>query len=257
MFSLEQIKNEYPENISQIHIKNLLVEYLQYELLDSIYKQKGSEKLSFIGGTAIRIVYGTQRFSEDLDFDNFGLSYKHFSELLEKVVVDMGNKGFKIEYRFIEKGAYHCYIKFPEILFNNNLSDNEDEKILIRVDSVRKDKLVESKTFLLNRFGVYRRIIVNTESVILVQKIIAILERKRTKGRDFYDVSFLLGITSPDYEYLEKVKNINREDFKNKLLRKVDEINLSELACDVQPFLINPDEIERVLSFREFIEQKL
>jgi hypothetical protein len=66
-----------------------------------------------------------------------------------------------------------------------------------------------------------------------------------------------LGITSPDYEYLEKVKNINREDFKNKLLRKVDEINLSELACDVQPFLINPDEIERVLSFREFIEQKL
>jgi predicted nucleotidyltransferase component of viral defense system len=187
MYSLEQIKSEYPESLSQHHIKNLLVEYLQYELLDSIYKQKGSEKLSFIGGTAIRIVYGTERFSEDLDFDNFGLSYKEFSGLLEKVVTDMENKGYKVEYRFIEKGAYHCYIKFPDLLFDNNLSGNNDEKILIRVDAVQKKKLAETKSFLLNKFGVYRRIITNTESVILVQKIIAILDRKRAKGRDFYD----------------------------------------------------------------------
>ena len=257
MYSLEQIKSEYPESLSQQHTKNLLVEYLQYELLDSIYKQKGSEKLSFIGGTAIRIVYGTERFSEDLDFDNFGLSYKDFSGLLEKVITDMENKGYKVEYRFIEKGAYHCYIKFPDLLFDNNLSGNNDEKILIRVDTVRKKKLAETKSFLLNKFGVYRRITTNTESVILVQKIIAILDRKRVKGRDFYDVSFLLGKTLPDYQYLEKTRKINKEKLKSLLIKRIDEINLKQLSVDVQPFLINPDDIERVLSFREFIEQRL
>lgn len=257
MYNLEQIKNEYPESLGEYHIKNLLVEYLQYELLDSIYKEKGSEKLSFIGGTALRIVYGTQRFSEDLDFDNFGLSFDDFRKLLENVVTDMSNKGYEIEYRFIEKGAFHCYIKFPKVLFSNNLSGNDDEKILIRIDTAQKEKLFPTKSFLLNKFGVYRRIITNPESVILVQKIMAILERKRAKGRDFYDVSYLLGLTMPDYEYLEKIGEIKKEDFKGKILKRVEELDLKELAEDVRQFLINPGDVERVLSFKEFIEQKL
>ena len=52
----------------------MLVEYLQYELLDSLFKNKAVAALSFIGGTSIRILHDSPRFSEDLDFDNFGLS---------------------------------------------------------------------------------------------------------------------------------------------------------------------------------------
>ena len=53
----------------------MLVEYLQYELLDSLFKDAAAAELSFIGGTAIRILHDSPRFSEDLDFDNFGLSF--------------------------------------------------------------------------------------------------------------------------------------------------------------------------------------
>ena len=70
MLTLEQIKEFVGIETFQRSHKAALVEYLQYEILDSLYKQKNSEKLSFIGGTSIRIVYGSQRFSEDLDFDN-------------------------------------------------------------------------------------------------------------------------------------------------------------------------------------------
>ena len=258
MLTFEQIKNEYPREIIQRNPKAVLVEYLQYEILDSLYKQKNSEKLSFMGGTAIRIAYGSQRFSEDLDFDNFGLSYRDFEQVLEKVIADMKNKGFEIEFRLLKKGAYHCYLKFPKLLFENNLSDHQDEKILTRIDTVRKNQLNKPISFILNGFGVYRKILVNSQEVILSQKIITVIERKRSKGRDYYDVSYLLGKTEPDFDYLEAILKIKKKDaVKNKLLEMADKNNLNDLAKDVRPFLIDKNGSDRVLGFREYIEQRM
>jgi predicted nucleotidyltransferase component of viral defense system len=257
MLTIDQIKKAYSEEVFIKNPRAVLVEYLQHEILDSIYKQPGSENLSFIGGTAIRIVYESKRFSEDLDFDNFGLSYSDFKDLLGKVVLDMEAKGFEIEFRFVEKGAYHCYIKFPEILQNSGLAVHEEEKMLIRIDTVSKNKIAPPEVFTLSRFDVYRNILVNPQAVILSQKMIAILERKREKGRDFYDVSFLLGRTSPDYEYLEKMKGIKKSELKDILLKKADSINMDDMLKDVSPFLIDKEDKERILGFRKYIEQKL
>lgn len=76
MLTFEQICEYFPKELVKINPKGVLVEYLQYELLDSIFKQANSEKLSFIGGTAIRFIYDSKRFSEDIDFDNFGHLYR-------------------------------------------------------------------------------------------------------------------------------------------------------------------------------------
>ncbi|MEA2098313.1 MAG: nucleotidyl transferase AbiEii/AbiGii toxin family protein [Patescibacteria group bacterium] len=258
MLTFEQIKNEYPPEIIQRNPKAVLVEYLQYELLDSLYKQKNSEKLSFMDGTAIRIVYDGQRFSEDLDFDNFGLSYQDFELVIEKIITDMKNKGFKIEFRLLKKGAYHCYLKFPKLLFENNLSNHQDEKILLRIDTVLKKQLCEPKQFILNGFGVYRKILVNSQEVILSQKIMTIIERKRSKGRDYYDVSYLLGKTDPDFDYLKTVLGTKEKSaLKNKLLEMANKNNLNDLAQDVSPFLIDKNGSDRVLGFKEYIEQRI
>jgi len=257
MLTLEQIKKYVGENTFQRSPKAALIEYLQYEVLDSLFKQKNSEKLSFIGGTAIRIVYRSQRFSEDLDFDNFGLSFVDFKKLLDNTAKDMSLKGFELEFRFVEKMAFHCYIKFPNILFLNKLSQNNDEKILIRIDTVENDKNITPKTYIINNFGVYRKILVNPIETILSQKILAILERKREKGRDFYDVSYLLGITKPDYEYLKNNSNLDQKNLKEKLLARIDELNMKELSNEVLPLLLKPEDNDRVLTFREYTEQKL
>jgi len=257
MFTFNQIKKNYPEEVVQRNPRAILVEYLQVELLDSLYKQKGSENLSFIGGTSIRIVYNSSRFSEDLDFDNFGLSFKKFENLLTEVARDMKGKGFDIEFRMVEKGAYHCYVKFSGLLATNNLSNHVNEKILVRVDAVRKKTEVEAKIFSLNLFTVYRKILVNPASVILSQKLVTILERKREKGRDFYDVSYLLGITDPDYSYLEKEYGVKKAGLKKKLLTKIDNLDMNDLSKDVLPFLIKPDDKERILRFRQYVEQRM
>lgn len=257
MLTLEQIKKYVGENIFERSPKAALIEYLQYEILDSIFKQKDSEKLSFIGGTSIRIVYQSQRFSEDLDFDNFGLSFEEFKKLLDNTAKDMSSKGFELEFRFVKKMAFHCYIKFPNLLFLNKLSPNDDEKILIRIDTVEKDKNIIPTIHILNNFGIYRKILVNPIETILSQKILAILERKREKGRDFYDVSYLLSMTKPDYEYFKKNRDWKPEDVKEKLLGRVDQLNMKELSNEVLPLLLKPEDIDRVSTFKEYIEQKL
>lgn len=47
---------------------NILREYLQHLFLSYFYKRKDSEKVLFKGGTALKFIYGSPRFSEDLDF---------------------------------------------------------------------------------------------------------------------------------------------------------------------------------------------
>ena len=64
----------------------------------------------------------------------------------------MGNKGFSVDFRLVEKNAFHCYIKFRDIIHNINLSQTPAEKILIRIDTQRKNKLFEPVLFTLNKF---------------------------------------------------------------------------------------------------------
>ncbi len=258
MLLLDQIKEYYSEDIFSNNKRFVLLEYIQYELLDSIFKSRGSEYLSFMGETAIRIVYQSSRFSEDLDFDNFGLSFKDFEHLLEKVVSDMKNKGFEIEYRMVEKGAYHCYIKFPNILQKNDLIVKENEKILVRIDTVAKNKRFSPRVVKIDKLDVYRDILVDPADIILSQKIVTVLERKRPKGRDFYDMSYLLGITDFNFDFLKEISGPeDQKELKERLLKKCGEIDFRDLAISTQAFLLDPEkDRDRILSFPDYIEQK-
>lgn len=256
MLTFAQLKKDYSV-VKNASSKSILVEYLQYEILDSIYKQKKSAQLSFIGGTAIRIVHNGNRFSEDLDFDNFGLSFGEFQELMSDVIEDMRLKGFAMEARLVEKGAYHCYIKFPHILQESKIDAKASEKILVRIDTVRKEKLFDPEVHILNKFDIYRTILANPIAIVLAQKLMAILGRKREKGRDFYDVSYLYGKTQPDFSYIEKMLAISKDEFVKKLLARCEDLDFSHLAKDVEPFLIEADQSSRVVEFREFIKKQL
>ena len=255
MLTLEQIKNSFRKEEFDRSPRAALVEYIQYELLGSLFKQKHSEMMSFMGGTAVRIIYDSQRFSEDLDFDNFGLDFKDFAAMLEHATADMRHKDFAVEIRMVEKLAYHCYVKFPDILYKNKLSRLSNEKLLIRVDAMHKDRFVEPRMVTLDKFNVFQKIKVNPPEIILAQKIIAFFERK--KGRDLFDMSYLFSIVrEPDYNYLEH-RGINRSDLLEKMLKRLKEFDLTKMADDVRPFLIKPDQIARVETFPEYIRGKL
>ena len=66
MLDLQQIKNEYSEPL-QGYERAIVREYLQYKILQAIFESKHASHLSFLGGTALRIVHGNSRFSEDIE----------------------------------------------------------------------------------------------------------------------------------------------------------------------------------------------
>jgi predicted nucleotidyltransferase component of viral defense system len=67
MLSFAQIQQFYPPQLHSFG-SFLLREYLQYKILALIFNSDFATKFAFLGGTCLRIVHQTNRFSEDLDF---------------------------------------------------------------------------------------------------------------------------------------------------------------------------------------------
>ncbi|MDD3302226.1 MAG: nucleotidyl transferase AbiEii/AbiGii toxin family protein [Candidatus Gracilibacteria bacterium] len=253
MIQIQYIKSFYPLK-EQIFEQAILKEYLQYQILNIVFSSKYAKDLSFLGGTAIRLIHNSNRFSEDLDFDNFGLNENDFDELSKIIKFEMEKLGFEVEIKNIYKGAFRCYIKLPKLLKDLGLSIYDDEKILVQLDTVKQDYLYDSDKKILDKFDVYKLINVCPIDIILSKKIHALIDRKRIKGRDFFDIVYLYKLTNPNFPYLKAKKGIDNEiKLKEKLLEFIEQLNLSEYAEDVKPFLINPDEINRVTTFKEFI----
>jgi predicted nucleotidyltransferase component of viral defense system len=255
MLTLEQIEQQYPEKLRQFK-RSLLREYLQYKILDIIFASEYASKLSFLGGTALRIIYNNSRFSEDIDFDNFGLTAEQFSTVAQKVKAGLEAEGFTVEIDIVGKEAYRCNVRFPDILFGSGLSQHQSEKILIQIDTLSQGFQYEPERKGLNKFDVFSEIFVTPPALLLSQKINAAINRKRPKGRDFYDIVFLLSFTKPDYKYLEaKLAIRGEDDLRSHLLLLSSQQDFKELAKDVQPFLFNSSDSRRVEGFSDYIQQ--
>jgi len=253
MLSLQEIEKYYPEKFKEFK-RNLLREYLQYKILQIIFNSKYASKLSFLGGTALRIVHNNSRFSEDLDFDNFGLSEKEFGEISLLVKKQLELEGYDVEVRNVCKGEYRCYVKIPKLLFDSGLSGYEQEKILIQLDTASHGFQYEPDKIILNKFDVFTEINVTPLEIILAQKIFAIFNRKALKGRDFFDTVFLFSKTQPNYAYLGLKLDIkDGQQLRNKLLT-LDKINYKEMASDVEPFLFSADDAKKITLFMDYIK---
>ncbi len=254
MLTLKEIEKFYPDN-EKLFKRNIRREYLQYKILEIIFKDNISNKMCFIGGTCIRMVYGTSRFSEDLDFDNFGLTINEFTTLSNQIKKELELIGYNVETKIVSKQAFRCYIKIPKLLLEEGLTNFSNEKITIQLDTESQGYNYEPEKFLLNKFDVFTHILTAPSNILLSQKLWAIINRKVLKGRDLYDVTFLYSFTKPDFNYLKLKANIdNIKKLKEALFNRIKNENLSKLAKDVEPFLINSSEIKRILNFRDFID---
>ena len=258
MITLDQILQAYPENLRPFR-ESILKEYLQYKILNSIFNSQYAGKLAFLGGTALRIVYGSTRFSEDLDFDNFALTEDEFTDLSLIIKKDLTLEGLEVEVNTVTRNAYRIKIRIPKLLFDSGLSAMAEQRILIQVDTVPQNFEYETEKPLLNKFDVFTQINAVPKDLLLAQKIFASVNRKRIMGRDFFDIVFLHGIgAKPNFAYLKKNIDIdNEQDLKKYLLEKTNSLNFEDLAKDVEPLLFDPRDKKKVLLFREFVEQWL
>jgi predicted nucleotidyltransferase component of viral defense system len=255
MLDFQQIKNQYPKNLQRFE-RAILREYLQYKVLQAVFDSYHASKLTLLGGTALRIVYGNNRFSEDIDLDNFGLSWIEFEAVIQKVKRFMELEGFEVEIRNVAKGAYRCYLKLPALLYEQGLSPFQDEKILIQVDTTAQGYPYKPETILINKFDVFAEFRVTPLNILLSLKIYTAVNRKRPKGRDFFDITFLSGKTKPEMGFLSQKMGVETvESLRKEIFARTAAYDFKNLADDVSPFLINREDIKRVEKFREFWDQ--
>jgi len=257
MLELSEIVKEYPERLSGFS-SFIIREYLQYKILQILFESPFAAEFCFLGGTCLRIVHGNNRFSEDLDFDNFNIPQQGFKRVSEIIISGLKKEGYQVEMKMILKNAYHCIIKFPGQLYSQSLSRHREEKILIQLDTEPQHFNYKPDKAILNKFDVFTQINCTPLDLLLAQKFYAILHRKRNKGRDFFDVVFLLSkITAPNYDYLEmKIGIKNSSELKMNVLKHCSSIDMEEMARDVQPFLFNPNDVNKIRLFEEYLSGK-
>lgn len=256
MIEIERIKKYFPQQIQEnpTFKKYMLKEYLQLLILDYLSSSQYVGKLTFIGGTNLRLVKGIDRFSEDLDFDCKNLSKDEFGEMTDSVLLFLKRNGYRVEARdrYSDKlKAFRRNIYFPEFLFDLGLSSHREERFLIKIES--QDQQIDYKRVIthIKGCGFYFPFPVPTDEVLCAMKISAMLSRQ--KGRDFYDVMFLLALSNPNYAFLSKKCDINNlDEFKNSVNVMLNSVDLKKKAKDFDHLLFYKNNSKRILHFKEF-----
>ncbi len=257
MLSVDELLPLYPEN-QRTFRAFILREYLQYKILQIVFSQpEYANQLCFLGGTCLRIVHGNNRFSEDLDFDNFGLTEENFQSISEHIKRELEREGYSVEMKTVYKGAFHCYVRFPGLLFKEGLAGHQEQKILIQLDTEPQHFDFRPEKYILNKFDVFSEIPVTPLNLLLAQKFYTIVNRKRSKGRDFFDVIFLLSRNiKPNYDYLRMKLGIgDPKALKARIQSVCSKLDMKSMADDVAPFLFNPADAKRVELFEAYLQQ--
>ena len=168
----------------QTTIDNVAREYFQQLFLSRLYQEKGSDGLLFKGGTALRIIWHSPRFSEDLDFTGVNITVKGIETLIEGALA-------KIEMEGIQTGIIESKSTSGGYLAIFQFETNEyKSRIQIEV-SLRPGKKGSGEAALIQSDLVVPYTLIHLkEEVLIAEKIQACLTRG--KSRDFYDLYFIL-----------------------------------------------------------------
>jgi predicted nucleotidyltransferase component of viral defense system len=258
MIQLDVIKNYYPDSLSKniIFHKYILKEYILLLILDYLSTTSFIRKITFIGGTSIRLIKNIDRFSEDLDFDCKSFSMEEFKDMTGGIVKFLINNGLKVEEKKSDAKklkAFRSNLHFPELLFQMGLTGHKEERFLIKIEC--QDQLVDYKPEIINikGCGFYFPMPVPPAAVLCAMKIAAMLNRQ--KGRDFYDAMFLLSQTMPDFKFLSKRCGISSlDELKQSAEKLFETIDLKNKERDFEHLLFNKNNSTRILRAPEFFK---
>jgi len=194
---------------NQTSEENIAREYCQHLFLSYLYKKNGSEKMLFKGGTALRIIFQSPRFSEDLDFSATNeLAVADINKLIDATLDEVKKEGIDCEKSVNvgtegeTSGGYFCIINLRLLDFNS--------KIKIQVSFRRAKEIGSNNTLIQSDFIPPYTIIFLEENKLIAEKVLALLDR--AKPRDYFDLYFIL--RNPELKkYVPKLENL-----KDKLL---------------------------------------
>lgn len=257
MIDLDYIRSFFPSAIAKENRfeRYMLKEYLQLMILDHLSNTPYINKMSFIGGTNLRLIQGIDRFSENLDFDCKNLSESEFMSMTDNVVNYLQQNNIDVETRDKPNPkltAFRRNLYFPQMLFNLGLTGHREERLLLKVEAQDQGVNYMPEIVNVNKMGFFFNLQVPPLDVLCAMKFSAILSRQ--KGRDFYDTIFLLSKTKPNIEFLKSRAGIGSlKELKTTVLERLKDVDLNQKMHDFQHLLFNESNAERILSFPDVV----
>jgi hypothetical protein len=265
---------------SQDEYENALREIIQQAALFGLWRSRFFEKAAFYGGTALRVLYGLNRFSEDMDFSlkspdpSFGI--EKYGEYLCR---ELESLGFEVEFHARAKGentgiqsaflkgntlTHMLLVKVPESI-TNGMHSGKKFKIKLEVDTDPPGWFATENRFVLRPvpFSVISYVLPD----MFAGKIHAVLCRKwknRVKGRDWYDMVWYVS-NHPELHLdhlsarMKQSGDLNpATDLTTALLMQyltdaVADLSVEQAKKDVRPFLLHPEAVD--IWSREFFRE--
>ena len=262
----EWIEEYNPQN--EAEVLSAMREIMQEIALAALSRTDFFDKAAFYGGTALRIFYGLDRFSEDLDFSlleanpNFSLEpyFNAISSEFESLgmAVSIREKDKKtttaIESAFLKSETIWKELVLEDVLKQTGIKSNKTIKIKIEVDRIPPLDFETEQKLLLRPFSFYVKCF--TRSSLMAGKMHALLFRKwknRVKGRDWYDLEWYIrkGIPLDVNHFLQRAKDtgdwmgdtITQEQILQLLRDKINSISVEQVKTDVIRFIADERKI--------------
>ncbi|RZJ86860.1 MAG: nucleotidyl transferase AbiEii/AbiGii toxin family protein, partial [Chryseobacterium sp.] len=263
----EWLEGYQPANREQA--KDALREIMQEIALAGLNRAGFFERAAFYGGTALRIFYGLDRFSEDLDFSllasdpDFSLEkyqdaiINEFAALGMQVSISEKKKtaNSTINSAFLKSETIWKELVLEGIIPQSGLKEVASIKIKIEVDKNPPLGFSTEEKLLLQPFSFYVKCLSLPD--LFAGKMHDLLFRKwgtNVKGRDWYDMEWyikkgytlnlkhfmLRAIDSGDWNE----ETMNEEQFRKLLKEKIERVNMDFVKADISRFIKNPKVLE-------------
>ena len=276
----EWIEEYNPQNEEEILAA--LREIMQEITLAGLSRTNFFEKAAFYGGTALRIFYGLDRYSEDLDFSllkpdpNFSIE-PYFDAILDEfkslgltvnIKEKKKTKKTAIDSAFLKAETIWQEIVLEDLIKEIGIRSNRTLKIKLEIDRQPPLNFKTEEKLLLRPFSFYVRCY--TKPSLFAGKMHALLFRKwlnRVKGRDWYDLEWYVkkGIPLDVNHFLTRAKDskdwqgdsISDKKIIDLLDSKITSVSFNSIKDDVVRFIQN-DNVLNIWSpeyFRDLIEK--
>ena len=263
----EWIEEYNPKNEEEI--LSALREIMQEVVLAGLSRTNFFEKAAFYGGTALRIFYGLDRFSEDLDFSlleshpDFSLEpyfpaiLSEFESLGIHVRIKEKEKSIEsfVDSAFLKAETIWKEIVLEDLIKQTGVRSNKTIKIKIEVDLNPPLQFSTDEKLLIRPFSFYVKCF--TRPSLFAGKMHALRYRKwkgRVKGRDWYDLEWYIkkGIPLDVEHFLTRAKDtgdwmektITPEQIKLLLKDKIAAVSIGTIKDDIVRFIKDDKALE-------------
>lgn len=256
---VEQMLAKYP-SVTQQDKAHALREVMQEIALAGLYRGGFFEKAAFYGGTCLRIFYGLERFSEDLDFSLLSPEATFSLEpYFDAIIREFSALGLRVDInakvKTIESNIDSAFLKNRSEIYDLRIGGTKVIKIKFEVDRDPPMGFLTEEKLLLQPFSFYTKCF--SLSDLFAGKMHALLFRQwknRVKGRDWFDFEWYVrgGARLNLNHFYQRaqqsgdvsMESLDQSELLQLLREKIQQLDIESARQDVVRFIKNPQQLD-------------